>query len=112
MIPGKRLKGIIPNTPEELSIASLIRLLAAVTLIAFTLIGIEGIASEIEAPFGLGNLPIPCIPVPNSITDEIFDNISYDASDLPLDYICAELRCEVEQVISRLKETPTDSLIF
>ncbi|KAI5476644.1 hypothetical protein MNV49_007422 [Pseudohyphozyma bogoriensis] len=49
-----------------------------VTLCAFTLIGIEGIASEIEQPFGL------------------------DPSDLPLDLMCAELRNEVEHTISRL----------
>ncbi|KAL8279320.1 hypothetical protein RQP46_008357 [Phenoliferia psychrophenolica] len=49
-----------------------------VTLCAFTLIGIEGIASEIEQPFG------------------------FDSSDLPLELICAELRNEVEHTISRL----------
>ncbi|KAM0751539.1 hypothetical protein T439DRAFT_324723 [Meredithblackwellia eburnea MCA 4105] len=49
-----------------------------VTLCAFTLMGIEGIASEIEQPFGR------------------------DPSDLPLDLMCAELRNEVEHTISRL----------
>ncbi|CEQ39276.1 SPOSA6832_00803 [Sporobolomyces salmonicolor] len=44
----------------------------------FTLMGIEGIASEIEMPFGV------------------------DDSDLPLDLFCAELRNEVEHCISRL----------
>lgn len=41
------------------------------TLIAFTLMGIESIASELEQPCGI------------------------DASDLPLDLIAAELRNEV-----------------
>ncbi|GAA6006297.1 hypothetical protein JCM10207_000593 [Rhodosporidiobolus poonsookiae] len=49
-----------------------------VTVVAFTLIGIESIASEIEMPFGS------------------------DTSDLPLDLFCAELRNEVEHIISRL----------
>ncbi|GAA5863960.1 hypothetical protein JCM8547_005296 [Rhodosporidiobolus lusitaniae] len=49
-----------------------------VTVVAFTFIGIESIASEIEMPFGVDN------------------------SDLPLDLFCAELRNEVEHMISRL----------
>ncbi|GAA6042816.1 hypothetical protein JCM8097_004442 [Rhodosporidiobolus ruineniae] len=49
-----------------------------VTVVAFTLVGIEAIASEIEMPFGI------------------------DDSDLPLDLFCAELRNEVEHMISRL----------
>ncbi|ORY90673.1 Bestrophin, RFP-TM, chloride channel-domain-containing protein [Leucosporidium creatinivorum] len=49
-----------------------------VTVVAFTLMGIEGIASEIEQPFGV------------------------DDSDLPLDLFCAELRNEVEHTIYRL----------
>ncbi|GAA5923265.1 hypothetical protein JCM1841_005690 [Sporobolomyces salmonicolor] len=49
-----------------------------VTVCSFTLMGIEGIASEIEMPFGV------------------------DDSDLPLDLFCAELRNEVEHCISRL----------
>ncbi|SGY68443.1 BQ5605_C004g02889 [Microbotryum silenes-dioicae] len=55
-----------------------------VTLCAFTLMGIEGIASEIEMPFGL------------------------DDSDLPLDLLCAELRNEIEHVISRLSAQHDD----
>ncbi|GAA5987522.1 hypothetical protein JCM11641_007173 [Rhodosporidiobolus odoratus] len=49
-----------------------------VTVVAFTLVGIEAIAAEIEMPFGI------------------------DDSDLPLDLFCAELRNEVEHMISRL----------
>lgn len=45
-----------------------------VTIFAFVLMGIEGIASEIESPFG------------------------YDYSDLPLDFMAAELRNEVNQI--------------
>lgn len=46
-----------------------------VTLTAFTLIGIESIASETEFPFGI------------------------DSSDLPLDLMCAELRNEVSLIL-------------
>ncbi|BGP18938.1 hypothetical protein JCM10213_001963 [Rhodosporidiobolus nylandii] len=49
-----------------------------VTVVAFTLVGIEAIANEIEMPFGI------------------------DDSDLPLDLFCAELRNEVEHMVSRL----------
>ncbi|KAG8993735.1 hypothetical protein FRB95_008535 [Tulasnella sp. JGI-2019a] len=51
-----------------------------VTLVAFTLMGIEGIADEIEMPFG------------------------FDESDLPLERYCAALRSEVEYLIDRLPE--------
>lgn len=43
----------------------------SVTLVAFTLCGIEGIATELEMPFG------------------------FDDSDLNLDLFCAEIRNEV-----------------
>ncbi|BGP22398.1 hypothetical protein JCM10295v2_001277 [Rhodotorula toruloides] len=49
-----------------------------VTVVAFTLTGIEAVATEVEMPFGV------------------------DDSDLNLDLFCAELRNEVEHVISRL----------
>ncbi|GAA5997976.1 uncharacterized protein JCM10292_002237 [Rhodotorula paludigena] len=49
-----------------------------VTVVAFTLVGIEAIASELEQPFGV------------------------DDSDLPLDLFCAELRNEVEHTIAVL----------
>ncbi|GAA5898923.1 hypothetical protein JCM6882_004031 [Rhodosporidiobolus microsporus] len=55
-----------------------------VTVVAFTLTGIEAIASEIEMPFGV------------------------DDSDLPLDLFCAELRNEVEHMISRLATAEED----
>ncbi|GJE97953.1 Bestrophin, RFP-TM, chloride channel-domain-containing protein [Phanerochaete sordida] len=51
-----------------------------VTVIAFTLMGIEGIADEIEMPFGL------------------------DKSDLPLERYCQDLKEEVEYVVERLPE--------
>ncbi|KDQ59550.1 hypothetical protein JAAARDRAFT_33130 [Jaapia argillacea MUCL 33604] len=51
-----------------------------VTVVAFTFMGIEGIADEIENPFG------------------------NDKSDLPLDRYCADLREEVEYMIERLPE--------
>ncbi|KAF9230783.1 Bestrophin, RFP-TM, chloride channel-domain-containing protein [Melanogaster broomeanus] len=51
-----------------------------VTVVAFTLMGIEGIADEIEMPFG------------------------YDKHDLPLDTYCDDLKEEVEYMIERLPE--------
>ncbi|KAH8919132.1 UPF0187-domain-containing protein [Atractiella rhizophila] len=51
-----------------------------IALVAHLLLGIEGIASEIEMPFG------------------------NDDSDLPLDLVCAELRNEVEHLMARLPE--------
>ncbi|KAI5124785.1 hypothetical protein M0805_005419 [Coniferiporia weirii] len=51
-----------------------------VTVVAFTLMGIEGIANEIEMPFGT------------------------DKTDLPLDDFCSELRDEIEFVMERLPE--------
>ncbi|KAF8845021.1 UPF0187-domain-containing protein [Paxillus ammoniavirescens] len=51
-----------------------------VTVVAFTLMGIEGIADEIEMPFG------------------------YDSQDLPLDTYCDDLKEEVGYMIERLPE--------
>jgi len=51
-----------------------------VTVVAFTLMGIEGIAEEIEMPFGTD----PC--------------------DLPLDTYCRDLREEIEYIIYKLPE--------
>ncbi|OJA10404.1 hypothetical protein AZE42_03537 [Rhizopogon vesiculosus] len=51
-----------------------------VTVVAFTLMGIEGIADEIEMPFG------------------------HDAHDLPLDTYCDDLKEEIEFMIERLPE--------
>ncbi|KAI0648207.1 Bestrophin, RFP-TM, chloride channel-domain-containing protein [Trametes meyenii] len=51
-----------------------------VTVVAFTLMGIEGIADEIEMPFGL------------------------DQSDLPLERYCEDLREEVEFMVEKLPE--------
>ncbi|EJD52890.1 UPF0187-domain-containing protein [Auricularia subglabra TFB-10046 SS5] len=56
------------------------KMIPVVTLVAFTLMGIEGIAQEIEMPFGR------------------------DESDLPLDEYCDELRDEIEYIINRLPE--------
>ncbi|KAI0328080.1 hypothetical protein GY45DRAFT_1326732 [Cubamyces sp. BRFM 1775] len=51
-----------------------------VTVVAFTLMGIEGIADEIEMPFGL------------------------DKSDLPLERYCEDLKEEVEFMVEKLPE--------
>jgi len=56
-----------------------------VTVVAFTLMGIEGIAQEIEMPFGR------------------------DQADLPLDEYCNELRDEIEFIIHRLPEGYTEA---
>ncbi|KAJ3742105.1 Bestrophin, RFP-TM, chloride channel-domain-containing protein [Lentinula detonsa] len=52
-----------------------------VTVVAFTFMGIEGIADEIEMPFG------------------------HDPSDLPLDRYCLDLKEEVLYIIERLPES-------
>jgi len=56
------------------------KMVPVVTVVAITLMGIEGIADEIEMPFGT------------------------DQCDLPLDRYCAELKNEVEYVIARLPQ--------
>jgi len=56
------------------------KMIPIVTVVAITLMGIEGIADEIEMPFG------------------------QDECDLPLDKYCAELKNEVEYVIARLPQ--------
>lgn len=63
------MRGIIPRYASQ----KLTRRLStpSVTLVAFTLCGIEGIATELEMPFG------------------------FDDSDLNLDLFCAEIRNEV-----------------
>ncbi|KAH9932163.1 UPF0187-domain-containing protein [Amylocystis lapponica] len=55
-------------------------MIPVVTVVAFTLMGIEGIADEIEMPFGL------------------------DKSDLPLERYCADLKEEIEYIVERLPE--------
>ncbi|KAJ1310336.1 hypothetical protein OPQ81_007075 [Rhizoctonia solani] len=60
------------------------RMIPIVTLVAYTLMGIEGIANEIEMPFGR------------------------DQSDLPLDRYCAELRDEIEYIMENLAEGDDD----
>jgi len=51
-----------------------------VTLVAFTFMGIEGIAEQIEMPFGL------------------------DEADLPLDRYCSDLKEEINYIIEKLPE--------
>ncbi|KAH9819454.1 Bestrophin, RFP-TM, chloride channel-domain-containing protein [Melampsora americana] len=63
-------------------------LIPFVTIVAFTLMGIEALARECEDPFGT------------------------DASDLPLDYMCAELRNEIEHLIAKLGPNPHKDIMF
>ncbi|KAG0152016.1 hypothetical protein CROQUDRAFT_71336 [Cronartium quercuum f. sp. fusiforme G11] len=63
-------------------------LIPSVTIVAFTLMGIEALARECEDPFGV------------------------DPSDLPLDYMCAELRNEVEHLIAKLGSNPDADIMF
>lgn len=63
-------------------------LIPFVTIVAFTLMGIEALARECEDPFGT------------------------DASDLPLDYMCAELRNEIEHLIAKLGPNPHNDIMF
>ncbi|KAI0702319.1 Bestrophin, RFP-TM, chloride channel-domain-containing protein [Cytidiella melzeri] len=55
-------------------------MIPVVTVVAFTLMGIEGIADEIEMPFGL------------------------DKFDLPLERYCEDLKEDIQYVIERLPE--------
>lgn len=55
-------------------------MIPVVTIVAFTLMGIEGIADEIEMPFGL------------------------DKHDLPLERYCEDLKEEIEYIVERLPE--------
>ncbi|KAF7304691.1 hypothetical protein MKEN_01183200 [Mycena kentingensis (nom. inval.)] len=57
------------------------RMVPLVTIVAFTFMGIEGIAQEIEDPFGT------------------------DYGDLPLDRYCHDLKEEIEYMIHRLPES-------
>ncbi|MBW0498017.1 hypothetical protein O181_037732 [Austropuccinia psidii MF-1] len=63
-------------------------LIPFVTIVAFTLVGIESLARECEDPFGT------------------------DPSDLPLDYICGDLRNEIEHLIAKLGSDPCMDLMF
>ncbi|THG97184.1 hypothetical protein EW026_g4768 [Hermanssonia centrifuga] len=56
-------------------------MIPVVTVVAFTLMGIEGIADEIEMPFA-----------------------GLDKSDLPLERYCGDLKEEVEYIVERLPE--------
>ncbi|KAG8993736.1 hypothetical protein FRB94_006375 [Tulasnella sp. JGI-2019a] len=62
------------------------RMVPLVTLVAFTLMGIEGIADAIEMPFGK------------------------ETADLPLDRFCEALRSEIEYMIERLPQGPEDDI--
>jgi len=62
------------------------RMVPLVTLVAFTLMGIEGIADAIEMPFGRGK------------------------ADLPLENYCIALRSEVEYMIERLPQGPEEDI--
>ncbi|KAI0792902.1 Bestrophin, RFP-TM, chloride channel-domain-containing protein [Abortiporus biennis] len=55
-------------------------MIPVVTVVAFTLMGIEGIADEIEMPFGM------------------------DKFDLPLERYCEDLKEEIEYMVERLPE--------
>ncbi|KAG8953968.1 hypothetical protein FRC04_000952 [Tulasnella sp. 424] len=61
------------------------KMIPLVTLVAFTLMGIEGIADEIEMPFGR------------------------DQSDLPLERFCGALRSEVEYLLTTMPQATEPS---
>jgi len=60
------------------------RMVPLVTVVAFTLMGIEGIADRLEMPFRKGS------------------------ADLPLDRYCIALRSELEYMIDRLQQGPDE----
>lgn len=67
-----------------------------VTIIAFTLMGIEGIADEIEMPFGEW--------LSATIRQVLMVAAGLDKFDLPLERYCEDLKEEIEYVIERLPE--------
>lgn len=74
------------------------RMIPIVTVVAFTLMGIEGIADEIEMPFGRDQSDLPLgqsLNTSNALSCSLM---------LPLDRYCDELRDEVEYTIARLQE--------
>lgn len=70
-----------------------------VTVVSFTLMGIEGIASEIEQ---VRRPRRACLSPSLRLTHIGPQPFGVDDSDLPLDLFCAELRNEVEHTIYRL----------
>lgn len=68
-----------------------------VTIIAFTLMGIEGIADEIEMPFGeWSSVTIHQVLIQVAV--------GLDKFDLPLERYCEDLKEEIEYVVERLPE--------
>ncbi|KAJ7098109.1 Bestrophin, RFP-TM, chloride channel-domain-containing protein [Mycena belliarum] len=65
-----------------------------VTVVAFTFMGIEGIADEIEMPFGSdpGDLPLGMYPICSVLCDIVLRYVT--------DRYCQDLKEEIEQVVS------------
>ena len=70
-----------------------------VTVVAFTLMGIEGIADEIEMPFGLDKFDLP-------LGQCLCCFVSFDSkADMPyIERYCEDLKEEVEYMVERLPE--------
>ncbi|KAI9621190.1 hypothetical protein PSHT_14775 [Puccinia striiformis] len=63
-------------------------LIPFVSIVAFTLVGIDALARECENPFGV------------------------DPSDLRLDFICADLQNEVKHLIAKLCSDPEQDIMI
>ena len=69
-----------------------------VTVVAFTLMGIEGIADEIEMPFGLDNFDLPL-----GAWFGVWGHCGAIADDR-IERYCADLKEEIEVLVERLPE--------
>lgn len=71
-----------------------------VTVVSFTLMGIEGIADEIEMPFGYDyyDLPLGEPRRSSSWTQELTLPLP------PIDRMCNEVKAEIQYTINRLPE--------
>ncbi|PPQ66842.1 hypothetical protein CVT26_009621 [Gymnopilus dilepis] len=71
-----------------------------ITLVAFTFMGIEGIADEIEQPFGVSLY----FSERWGHRSDMIPSLGNDQRDLPLDRYCQDLKEEVYYIIERLPE--------
>ncbi|KAI0811202.1 Bestrophin, RFP-TM, chloride channel-domain-containing protein [Irpex lacteus] len=73
-------------------------MIPVVTVVAFTLMGIEGIADEIEMPFGLDKFDLPLGKWPPAVLKTYLANMGY------VERYCEDLKEDVQYVIERLPE--------
>jgi putative membrane protein len=77
-----------------------------VTVVSFTLMGIEGIADEIEMPFGTDDHDLP-LGVPGTLS-----SLSLRPNPYLLDRLCNEVRVEIEYVYNTVGKVSGGPLTF